>query len=91
MERLDPVKGIFIKGKDDKDIFLYCWNKVSNPRAVVQVFHDIGEHAGRYKGFAEFLNDNGIIVYANDHRGHGKTAADEQSLDELKEMLLIKF
>jgi alpha-beta hydrolase superfamily lysophospholipase len=50
----------------------------------VQVFHDIGEHAGRYKGFAEFLNDNGIIVYANDHRGHGKTAADEQSLGRIE-------
>jgi alpha-beta hydrolase superfamily lysophospholipase len=67
-------EGSFIKGKDGKDIFLYCWDNVSQPRAVIQIFHGMAEHAGRYKAFAEYLNSKGFIVYAHDHRGHGRTA-----------------
>lgn len=46
---------------------------VDNPRAVVQVAHGVGEHAGRYRLLAEHLNANGYTVYADDHRGHGRT------------------
>jgi alpha-beta hydrolase superfamily lysophospholipase len=46
---------------------------VENPRAVVQVTHGVGEHAGRYRALAEHLNANGYTVYADDHRGHGRT------------------
>ena len=41
---------------------------------VVQIAHGMAEWAGRYDNFAERLVDAGYIVYANDHRGHGKTA-----------------
>lgn len=34
----------------------------------------MSEEAGRYKRFANYLTDNGYIVYINDHRGHGKSA-----------------
>jgi alpha-beta hydrolase superfamily lysophospholipase len=40
----------------------------------VQIFHGMAEHAGRYERLAKFLNTKGFIVYANDHRGHGRTA-----------------
>lgn len=50
----------------------YEW-PVASPRAVVQLAHGLGEHARRYDHLAEFLNRNGISVYANDHRGHGET------------------
>jgi alpha-beta hydrolase superfamily lysophospholipase len=46
---------------------------------VVQIAHGASEHAMRYQRFARFLNAAGYIVYANDHRGHGKTAG---SLDK---------
>jgi alpha-beta hydrolase superfamily lysophospholipase len=36
----------------------------------------MAEHAARYARFAEALVAAGYAVYANDHRGHGKTAAD---------------
>lgn len=61
-------------GSDGSKINTYCWNDVTRPKGVIQIFHGMSEHAGRYKRFAEFLNQNGFIVYANDHRGHGKTA-----------------
>jgi alpha-beta hydrolase superfamily lysophospholipase len=43
----------------------------------------MAEHAERYGRFAKFLNENGYIVYADDHRGHGKTAGTVQALGYL--------
>ena len=47
-----------------------------NAKGIVHINHGMGEHAGRYQGFAEFLNANGYHVYAHDHRGHGQTHAE---------------
>jgi alpha-beta hydrolase superfamily lysophospholipase len=46
---------------------------VPDPRAVVQVSHGIGEHAGRYAPLAADLNAAGFAVVGEDHRGHGRT------------------
>lgn len=61
-------------GSDGETIHVYRWNGDGTPRAIVQVAHGMGEHAGRYRRFAEALTDDGYVVYANDHRGHGRTA-----------------
>ncbi|GAA5202859.1 alpha/beta hydrolase [Microbacterium jejuense] len=42
-------------------------------RAVVQLLHGIGEHAGRYRALIDALVADGYTVYAADHRGHGRT------------------
>jgi alpha-beta hydrolase superfamily lysophospholipase len=62
------------------DIFAYAWLPDA-PRHVVglvQIAHGMAEHAGRYEPFARFLCDAGYGVYANDHRGHGRTAGSLQ-------------
>ena len=61
---------------DRENIFVYRWapEDKSNTKVALQIAHGMAEHAGRYKNFAEFLTSRGFIVYANDHRGHGKTA-----------------
>ncbi|GAB2527812.1 alpha/beta hydrolase [Microbacterium petrolearium] len=43
------------------------------PRGVVQLLHGVGEHAGRYAHVIEALTGAGFVVYADDHRGHGRT------------------
>ncbi|MCR8641340.1 alpha/beta hydrolase [Paenibacillus sp. N1-5-1-14] len=60
----------------NNDIFVYCWkpNHDVSPIGVVQLAHGMAEHAGRYVRVAEALTAEGYIVYANDHRGHGRTA-----------------
>ncbi|MHB8064391.1 MAG: alpha/beta hydrolase, partial [Ruminiclostridium sp.] len=63
-----------ITAKDSHVISVYCWDRVENPRAVLQIFHGMAEHAGRYERFAKYLNTQGIVVIGNDHRGHGKTS-----------------
>jgi alpha-beta hydrolase superfamily lysophospholipase len=58
----------------------YRWQPSDDPRAIVQVTHGGGEHALRYADLAGALTDEGYVVYAQDHRGHGSTAASEADL-----------
>ncbi|MDO8384593.1 MAG: alpha/beta fold hydrolase [Microbacterium sp.] len=46
---------------------------ITAPRAVVQLLHGVGEHAGRYGTVIAQLTAHGYTVYADDHRGHGRT------------------
>jgi alpha-beta hydrolase superfamily lysophospholipase len=70
-----PAETFYLAAPDGKKLHVYKWS-VENPKAVLQVTHGAVEHAGRYAEFASFLNEQGYSVYANDLRGHGKTAED---------------
>jgi alpha-beta hydrolase superfamily lysophospholipase len=61
---------------DGPEIFVYKWapGPGVKPKAAVQVAHGAAEHAARYARFGRFLANAGYVVYADDHRGHGKTA-----------------
>ena len=50
------------------------WHNDGPCQAVVQIAHGLGEHIGRYAELADFLVRAGLVVYGNDHRGHGRTA-----------------
>jgi len=52
-------------------------------RGVVNLAHGMAEHARRYDHLAEALTARGVAVYAEDHRGHGETAASEDDLGYL--------
>jgi alpha-beta hydrolase superfamily lysophospholipase len=66
-------ESLFLTMDDGMEIFVRTWTKVKRPRAVLQIAHGMVEHSARYATFAEFCNNQGIVVVANDHRGHGKT------------------
>lgn len=67
---------------DGTAIFVFKWSpeKLDKARGVVQIAHGMAEHARRYGDFAEALVRAGYIVYANDHRGHGKTAGSPENI-----------
>ncbi|MBE5762704.1 MAG: alpha/beta hydrolase [Clostridiales bacterium] len=65
---------IKFKAYNDYELNVYVWDEVKSPKAVVQIAHGMAEDAARYEDFAKFLNKNGYIVLADDHRAHGKTA-----------------
>ncbi|WP_295779574.1 alpha/beta fold hydrolase [uncultured Microbacterium sp.] len=54
------------------------------PRAVVQLLHGVGEHAGRYGALIDALVADGYSVYADDHRGHGRTGLAQWGGDHRK-------
>jgi alpha-beta hydrolase superfamily lysophospholipase len=70
------------KAADGTQIFTYRWmpDDASAIVGAVQIAHGMVEHAARYERFADALTKAGYAVYANDHRGHGKTAG---SLDRV--------
>jgi len=45
-------------------------------RCVVQIVHGMAEHVDRYEAFAEALTEQGFLVTAQDHLGHGKSVAE---------------
>lgn len=51
-----------------------------SPKAIIQIAHGVAEHIERYVVFAIKLAQQGYAVFANDHLGHGKTAANEDEL-----------
>ena len=62
------------------ELFVYRWLPQRPPRAAVQIAHGLVEHAGRYARLAQALTDAGYAVYANDHRGHGRTTRTSEDL-----------
>ncbi|CAF1301080.1 unnamed protein product [Adineta steineri] len=62
------------RSDDGTSIVVYRWNTNERPRAAMQLTHGMGEHGLRYGEFARALNTKGIVVYAQDQRGHGATA-----------------
>ncbi len=69
------------KTKDEETIFYYKWETSKKPiKGVVQISHGVGEHAGRYHSIAKVLQNDGYVVYANDHRVHGKSVENIKDL-----------
>jgi alpha-beta hydrolase superfamily lysophospholipase len=68
------------KVEDTRELFVYRWlpDEGASKRGVIHIAHGMAEHAARYARVAEALVAAGWAVYANDHRGHGKTAAPDE-------------
>ncbi len=71
------MREFFLESFDKTPIYVTLWDDVDMPKGVVMVLHGMGEYAGFYNRFAEYLNGRGYIVFADDHRGHGRTEKDE--------------
>lgn len=69
-------------GADGARIAGFHWPAVGRTRGVLQVSHGMGEHALRYLPKLQKLREAGIAIYANDHRGHGKTANSAEALGD---------
>lgn len=66
-----------ILGRDDYEVALSIWEPDGEAKGIVQIFHGMVEHIGRYDDFARYLNGKGYVVAGDDHRGHGRTAKQE--------------
>ena len=68
--------------RDGHALFRYAWApEVGAPlRGVLHVSHGMAEHGARYARFGEALAARGWVVYAHDHRGHGRSATRDEDL-----------
>lgn len=80
-------KDFTFKSEDEIEIHVNEWLPDDNieVKGIVQIAHGMAETSARYEQFAKKLTDNGYIVYANDHRGHGKTAKVVENIGYLAE------
>jgi alpha-beta hydrolase superfamily lysophospholipase len=76
---MDREEFSFVSSGDGLRVVYDRWPATRRANAVVQIAHGLGEHALRYAVVARFLNDAGFHVYANDHRGHGRSAPSPDS------------
>ena len=53
----------------------WIYTPIFPPRAIVQIVHGFGEHSRRYLHLILQMLDAGFVVCADDHVGHGVTAA----------------
>jgi alpha-beta hydrolase superfamily lysophospholipase len=75
-----------LRADDGVALHVYRFEPESAPaKAVVQIEHGMAEHAARYRSVAETLTAAGYAVYADDHRGHGKSARSPADLGFLAE------
>jgi alpha-beta hydrolase superfamily lysophospholipase len=80
--------------EDGLQLYAQGWQPETEPRGVVCLVHGLGEHSGRYKHLAAFLNQAGYVLLAFDLRGHGKsqgqrghTPSYEALLDDIAHLL----
>ena len=54
---------------------IHCckWTPEGEPKAVLQIIHGIAEFVERYDTFANYLTEQGYVVVAEDHMGHGQS------------------
>lgn len=64
------------------ELHYYIW-KPAAPKGWLHVIHGMSEHAQRYAPLAQYLNANGYLVTADDHRGHGQTGVSSGDLNHL--------
>ena len=57
------------------DVSYMVWkDEAKDPVGVIQVTHGWGEYGERYDELCTFFAENGYVVAAQDHLGHGRTA-----------------
>jgi len=61
------------------------WQSRGPALGVIQISHGLGEHIGRYSELIAALQEAGLVVYGNDHRGHGRTAVSPEHLGDFGE------
>lgn len=66
-----------IKGRHSLELACLKVLPKKEPKAVVQIFHGMGEHKERYIPFMQYLAENGYAVYIHDHRKHGASVYNE--------------
>jgi len=74
---LDATRESRLCVKDGTELFIRDWfiegSNEQDPKPTVVILHGLGEHCGRYRHIATFLNTCGFAVRTYDHRGHGQS------------------
>ncbi|GAB3283180.1 alpha/beta hydrolase [Parahaliea aestuarii] len=73
------------EGRLAGEVFYRHWRAVGDPCAVILLVHGLGEHSGRYQGFADYFCTRGYAVVAPDHPGHGQSPGHRAYIDRFED------
>ena len=73
------------EGVGGVNIVYDVWEPETDPRGVVVLCHGYAEHARRYDHVAQRFGDSGLVVYALDLRGHGRSGGKRVYLKDISE------
>jgi alpha-beta hydrolase superfamily lysophospholipase len=74
------------EGKNGTKIYYQYW-KPDKVKAVIIIAHGFAEYSGRYAHVADHFANEGIAVYALDHRGHGLSEGHRGHVDSFDDYL----
>ena len=74
-ERFEGAKGL--------NIFFRSWRPAGKPRGVAVICHGFNSHSGHYFWVAEQFVASGLMVYALDLRGRGKSDGERFYVDDV--------
>jgi len=69
-----------IKGRHSLELACLKVMPKKEPKAVVQIFHGMGEHKERYLNFAKWMAKQDYAVFVHDHRKHGESISEFDSV-----------
>lgn len=79
------TRSILLKGTKNSVLHIDIYQPESNIKGVLHILHGMGEHAKRYKAFAEYMVSKDYVVITHDHRGHGQSLKPKQAVGMLDE------
>ena len=82
------VTEIYRKASNGEGQLASYYSCCEHPTAIVQLVHDMSEHAGRYIDIAEAVNSVGFDYYANDIVGHGMSKQGHKGAFAMKDVAL---
>lgn len=79
------LESIAFSSGDPGDYYYHQWSLQpgQQAKAWVHIIHGMAEHSARYEHLANYLNQQGYLVSADDHRGHGATGSANDNLYHL--------
>lgn len=82
-KKMNP-KTIAFQSGEPGTCYYHEWSSAEQqPKAWIHIIHGMAEHSARYAHLAQHLNQQGYLVTADDHRGHGLTGQTNNNLFHL--------
>lgn len=73
--------------RDGLQLFYRLWEPDAEARGSIVLVHGMAEHTGRYEHVARWFAERGFVVWAMDHRGHGRSEGLRLYVDRFEQYL----